>query len=100
MVVNSRFIVNLNHFFESQNRKYIFKIESIMCLDPVKILFIGMPGSGKSSTINILYGSNVCKAGKTLMLNGITKSFQDCNVTLQMEFEITGNFIIFFKIKD
>lgn len=71
-----------------------------MCLDPVKILFIGMPGSGKSSTINILYSSNVCKAGKTLMLNGITKSFQDCNVTLQMEFEITGNFIIFFKIKD
>lgn len=77
-----------------QEEKDIHK-KAIFFLDAVKILFIGMPGSGKSSTINILFGANVCKAGKTLMLNGMTDSFKECKATLQMEFEI-GN-VIFFE---
>lgn len=41
-----------------------------------KVVFIGMPGSGKSSTINILLGKEECETGLTFMKGGLTKKFQ------------------------
>lgn len=41
-----------------------------------KVVFIGMPGSGKSSTINILLGREECQTGQTFMKGGLTKKFQ------------------------
>lgn len=41
-----------------------------------KVVFIGLPGSGKSLTINILLGREECQTGQTFMKGGLTKTFQ------------------------
>lgn len=46
----------------------------IICfVDGLKVLFIGTSGSGKSSVINILRGTNECKTGLTFTAKGITR---------------------------
>lgn len=45
----------------------------------IQVVFIGEPGSGKSSVINILLGKEQCEAGQTLQLGGKTKESQDCS---------------------
>lgn len=50
----------------------------------VNVLFIGMPGSGKSSTINILLGKKNCKSGQTFSKRGITQE----NKKYELDFQI------------
>lgn len=50
----------------------------------LNVLFIGMPGSGKSSTINILLGKKKCKSGLTLNTKGITLEMD----AYELEFEL------------
>lgn len=45
----------------------------------IQVVFIGEPGSGKSSVINILLGKEQCEAGQTLQSGGKTKESQDCS---------------------
>lgn len=62
------------------------KLQYVLCLyffdltgRGKKVVFIGMPGSGKSSTINILLGKEECETGLTFMKGGLTKTFQQYN---------------------
>lgn len=54
----------------------------------VSVLFIGMPGSGKSSTINILLGKNECKSGSTFDTKGITREIKSYKLEFQLESKI------------
>lgn len=54
----------------------------------VSVLFIGMPGSGKSSTINILLGKNECKSGSTFNTKGITREIKSYKLEFQLESKI------------
>lgn len=54
----------------------------------VSVLFIGMPGSGKSSTINILLGKNECKSGSTFATKGITREIKSYKLEFQQESKI------------
>lgn len=47
------------------------------------MLFIGTPGAGKSSTINILLGREVCDSGQTFKPCGKTEELQFCKERIQ-----------------
>lgn len=51
--------------------------------DGLKVLFIGTPGSGKSTVINILRGEDACPTGKTLTAKGITTKREGYRSALQ-----------------
>lgn len=46
-----------------------------------------MPGSGKSSTINILLGKKKCKSGSTFDTKGITQEIE----TYEFEFDLESD---------
>lgn len=54
----------------------------------MNVLFIGMPGSGKSSTINILLGKKECKSGSTLDTKGITRKIKKYKFEFQLKSKI------------
>lgn len=56
----------------------------------VNVLFIGMPGSGKSSTINIILNEDVCESGQTFKASGVTQDIQYCKMKLHISSAI-GN---------
>lgn len=53
----------------------------------VNVLFIGTPGSGKSSTINVLLGRNECASGQTFETSGITHEMKKYRLKLQLTSE-------------
>lgn len=56
--------------------------------ETLNVLFIGMPGAGKSSTINILVGRDVCEFGQTFRPCGITEELQFCQERIQTALEL------------
>lgn len=54
----------------------------------LNVLFIGTPGAGKSSTINILLGKDVCEFGQTFKTSGITEELQFCKEKIKTAFEL------------
>lgn len=69
----------------------------IICfVDGLKVLFIGTSGSGKSSVINILRGTNECKTGLTFTAKGITRERKGYASALQ-ESKL-GKPVFFFQL--
>lgn len=71
----------------------------IICfVDGLKVLFIGTPGSGKSTVINILRGEDACPTGKTLTAKGITTKREGYRSALQ-ESKLGKPFIFYLSYR-